>query len=236
MTITNNSLGKLTFGPPSVVIDGLVTYLDAASIRSYPGGTVWKDLSGNDNDFTIYGSVSHNGTIFTLDGSTSQYFQANPFPHPTENFTIELYQRVNEINLTPFYSYAVDSDSNEGLLYITNNSGRIVYVYGPSGRYSTGYAISTEVFYQITRTRSSSTGEDKFYINGTLIATATQAAGTQTVTDGSFNIGQEQDSVGGGFRDTQTFNGDVALLRVYDRALTAQEINDNYQLTKSRFE
>jgi len=38
----------------SIVRDGLVLHLDAANVKSYPGsGTVWKDLSGNGNDFTI---------------------------------------------------------------------------------------------------------------------------------------------------------------------------------------
>ena len=39
---------------PVIVTDGLVLALDAASPRSYPGtGTTWKDISGNNFDFTI---------------------------------------------------------------------------------------------------------------------------------------------------------------------------------------
>ena len=236
MTITNNSLGRLTFGPSPIVTNGLILYLDAASRRSYSGGTTWKDLSGNGNDFTIYGEVVHNDKHFNLNGTTSQYVQANPFPHPTNDYTIELYERINTFNLTPLYSYAVTSNSNEGLLYIPSNTNGIIYVYGPSSGRSTGYSISVSSFHQIVRTRSYTAGTEKLYINGTLVATETQAVGETTEAGGSFNIGQEQDSVGGGFRDTQTLNGDISLVRVYNRVLSAQEINDSYEDIKVRFE
>lgn len=60
---------------PNIVTEGLVLALDAASVRSYSGsGTVWKDLSGNDNDFTLDSSgITHNSSgYFTLaDGGAS---------------------------------------------------------------------------------------------------------------------------------------------------------------------
>lgn len=54
----------------SIVRDGLVLYLDAANIKSYPGtGTVWKDLSGYGNDHNIIGSPTHaNGKFNLTDG------------------------------------------------------------------------------------------------------------------------------------------------------------------------
>jgi len=60
---------------PNIVTEGLVLALDAASVRSYSGsGTAWKDLSGNDNDFTLDSSgITHNSSgYFTLaDGGAS---------------------------------------------------------------------------------------------------------------------------------------------------------------------
>jgi hypothetical protein len=60
---------------PNIVTEGLVLALDAASVRSYSGsGTAWKDLSGNDFDFTLDGSgITHNSAgYFTLaDGGAS---------------------------------------------------------------------------------------------------------------------------------------------------------------------
>jgi hypothetical protein len=236
MTITNNSVGRLSFGPPLVNTNGLILYLDAASNRSYTGGTRWKDLSGNGNDFTIHGSVPHNGDYFTLNGTTSQYVQANPFAHPVGDFTIELYERFISFNLTPLYSYAVAADDNEGLLYLPTEESSEIQIRGPAGQINTGYELELNQFYQIVRARSFSDGADELYINGELVFDGTLAAGQQTTTNGSFNIGQEQDSPGGGFRDTQTLNGDLSVVRIYNRVLSAKEIADNYQMTKSRFE
>jgi hypothetical protein len=234
MSLDNNSIGKLSVGP-SLVTDGLILYLDAASKRSYDGGATWKDLSGNDNDFTVYGSPNHNGQYFTLDGSTSQYVQANPFPHPAEDFTIELYERIDIFDNTPLYSYAVIGDSNEGLLYLIPFGRGIIKVYGPSSSESTGYELTTDAFHQIVRTRSKSDGEEKIYINGTLVSTITKDVGVSTITNGSFNVGQEQDSPGGGFHSDQTLNGDISIIKVYDRVLSAQEVHTNYKDIKVRY-
>ena len=234
MSLDNNSIGKLSVGP-SLVTDGLILYLDAASKRSYVGGSTWTDLTKNSNNFEINGGVQHNGKYFSLNGSTSQYFQSNPFSHPTEDFTIELYERITEFNLTPFYSYAVLGDDNEGLLYLPSDSSAEIQIRGPAGQVNTGFAIELNKFYQIARVRISSSGDEKLYINGDLAFEGTLAAGQSTQANGSFNVGQEQDSPGGGFRDTQTIIGDVSIVRVYDRALSPQEISTNYQEIQSRF-
>ena len=43
-----------TFGGPNIERENLALILDAGSERSYPGNDEWKDLSGNDNDGTMY--------------------------------------------------------------------------------------------------------------------------------------------------------------------------------------
>lgn len=48
---------------PKIVTDGLVLCLDAGNVKSYPGsGTVWNDLSGNDNNGTLVNGVGYSGT------------------------------------------------------------------------------------------------------------------------------------------------------------------------------
>lgn len=45
----------------SMVRSGLVLHLDAGNVKSYPGsGTVWKDLSGLGNDGTLVNGVGYN--------------------------------------------------------------------------------------------------------------------------------------------------------------------------------
>jgi hypothetical protein len=54
---------------PTIPIEGMICYLDAANPKSYPGsGTTWFDLTGNRNNFTI------NNTAFN---STYKYMDFN---------------------------------------------------------------------------------------------------------------------------------------------------------------
>ena len=77
------------FHSPRIITNGLVLALDAANVKSYPGsGTVWKDLSGNNNNGTLVNGVGYNsGNLgyLAFDG-TYDYVSINypAFTSPTE--------------------------------------------------------------------------------------------------------------------------------------------------------
>lgn len=223
-----------TIYSPSIITDGLVVWLDAANKKSYDGtGSVWYDLSDQHNDFSIYGSPTFHDTYFKLDGSITQYVQLSPFPHPTANYTIELWERIDVFNNTPFYSYAVTSDSNEGLLYAP---GGQIRVYGPAGYDVSSYTLEADKWVQIVRSRTAANGSEKIYINGQLIFHTTLASGSATISNGSFNVGQEQDTPGGNFHPGQTLNGDISMIRVYNRNLSDNEVLKNFAAFRGRYQ
>jgi hypothetical protein len=54
----------VTYTTPEIIQDGMIAYLDAANPDSYSGsGNTWYDLSGNDNDFTLFGSPSFDANV-----------------------------------------------------------------------------------------------------------------------------------------------------------------------------
>lgn len=63
-------------GPKLASVSSLVLFLDATNKKSYPGtGTVWYDLSGLNNHFTLYNAPTYssgNGGYLTFNG-TNQY-------------------------------------------------------------------------------------------------------------------------------------------------------------------
>ena len=67
----------MSFGNgPRIVTDGLILSLDAADKNSYPGsGTVWTDLSGNNNTFELYNAASYSNN-----GNGSISFWMHSFP------------------------------------------------------------------------------------------------------------------------------------------------------------
>ena len=58
---------------PKIITDGLVLALDAGNTKSYPGsGTVWTDLSGNNNTGTLTNGPTFNaanGGSIVFDGT-----------------------------------------------------------------------------------------------------------------------------------------------------------------------
>jgi hypothetical protein len=60
-------------GGPNIFDTSLLIFLDAADRDSYtPGSTTWYDLSGNNNNFTLYNGVgfnSKNKGYLTFDGT-----------------------------------------------------------------------------------------------------------------------------------------------------------------------
>ncbi|MFT5526223.1 MAG: VCBS repeat-containing protein, partial [Pirellulaceae bacterium] len=74
----------------------------------------------------------------------------------------------------------------------------------------------------------SSTGETNVYINGVLESTFTFRQGTSIDQGGRMMLGQEQDSVGGGFANDQKLIGDIDEFAFFDRPLNAGEISDQY--------
>lgn len=223
---------------PNIVTDGLVLAIDAGSTRSYSGfGTSWNNLYGTEN-LTINGSPTHTATnpgYFTLPNlQITQYFISNPFSHPTTDVTYESWVKFSSTNMTgALISYAVSGNDNHSLIFWDVG---ILNFYGPSGYFSTSWSIpNTTNWYHVVRTRISSTGSETLYINGGSIFSTTLSAGSTFESGGSLVIGQEQDSVGGGFSTAQCFYGNISSVKIYNKSLSSIEVQQNYNAHKSRF-
>ena len=128
---------------PKIVTNGLVLALDAASKNSYPGtGTVWTDLSGNNNNGTLVNGPtfnSSNGSSIEFN-ATSQYVNLGTiFNYTSQPFTFSYWANFNSLTTNvggqgPIVlykgSYATngyyDQIASDGTVtFITNQSGVI---------------------------------------------------------------------------------------------------------------
>lgn len=217
----------------SSATDGLVFYLDATNIKSYPGsGTTWSDISGNGNNFTIFGSPTYSSTNgWTLDnGATSKYMIKNPIAMPTSALSYEVWCRTT-VGSTAILSYASSAADNDFLLFAPENLSLYVGVTAVGS----GINITDGNWRQIVRTSNRVSGDERLYINGSLSYNTTLGAGTLVTTNGSFVIGQEQDSVGGTFDPNQAFGGNIAIVKLYRKVLTATEVAQNFEASRGRF-
>jgi hypothetical protein len=212
---------------PSIVSDGLVLYLDAANLRSYSGsGSTWLDLSGFGNTCSLINGPALIGTGSTssisFDGSNDY---ATVYSIPTTfwtggSWTVETFLFNN--NPTSG-DYAIVGTANQLHLLIRSGTAHL-------GLYNNDVAsvvqISTTKWTHIAFQYDASNYNKLVYINGSLnnssIGSAINVSGAST------QIGK----VSWGYN---YFNGKIAYMKFYNRALTSQEILQNFNATRFRY-
>ena len=228
--------------------------LDGADIKSYPGsGTTWYDLSGNGNNGSISnGEFISNGKYLQNSGGTSNFFVvnipnstsiSNTFSVTTGGWTIEEIIWTNSTNYPEADGGSVASDSayGGGATGFDWNHGIGIgtFQFGQSSNSSAFYEDSPSVtvpspYNQFSTWRmrtiiwNRTNNTNSLYINGTLIGTVStpNTAGTSIYDGGGINFGSLY-----GWKHF----GRRARIKIYNKALTAQEVRQNYQQYKTRF-
>ena len=214
------------FHSPSIVTNGLVLCLDAGNRKSYPGtGTTWTDLSGAgnaatilnqgaDNAGTIYSST--NGGYITFDGNDDRATSTLPAltSYTTSawvrlrNFSggeRQLFQTANGIGLSVL--------SNRFMFYNGNVNSTIQTV------------VSNSWYNWVMTTTNTPSNSTKMFINnvadgnwanyGAITAGNIALAATNTI--------------------QRVLSCDIAIFSIYNRALSATEIAQNYNALKGRY-
>jgi hypothetical protein len=222
------------YGGPEIVESGLVLALDAANSKSYPGsGTTWTDLSGNGNNGTLVNGVGYSGSnlgSLSFDGvddrvncgSNSTFnitpsLTINAWIFPTgfgENNFGRIFEKVNS------YVFFLDNTGTFG-----TNGIR----YSVSGNVGTGTinnVVNLNVWNNFTIVHSGTSAT--LYKNGLSVGTITSLPTLPNIPSSSVYIGNN-----GGL--DRTFDGNIAQVSIYNRTLTPQEIQQNYNATRGRY-
>ena len=215
---------------PRIVTDGLVLALDAGNTKSYPGsGTSWSDISGNGNNGTFTSMdgnnySSANGGSLVFDGS-NDYVTTGDMFDPNSNFTFSSW-----VNLDAFGPHrTIISKQNQGgsiqiRIHGTDNDVEIIDNNVVNVGAFSNFTLSLSTWYNIVVTRSSNTYS--LYVDGVYKSDFTSANvydyAAQTIGK-NFNIA------------TEYWDGKISIIHCYDRALTASEVQQNYNALKGRF-
>jgi len=221
-----------TIGGSNIATDGLVLALDAANPKSYvSGSTTWNDLSGNNNSGSLINGPtfsSENGGSIVFDG-VDDYVSISQNINPS-NITLEF---VYKASVSSPYEYLI---SNARDCCGTYNGYELQIVDGVP-RFSiwnstqvgvNGILTLTNQIYHLTATYEGS--QLKIYQNSILTGTANSALGIGS--PASYNL-----AIGGMGINPAFYNltGNIYVGRVYNRALSASEILQNYNAQKSRY-
>ena len=215
---------------PRVVTDGLIYYLDAANSRCYSGSgnTTYSLVNGIGG--TLYNGIgftsSYNG-IFTFDG-TNDYieFDYNSAINNISQFTIECWYKSSNINVegilfntntylftTPAYGYHLEIYQSKLLFQVFPSESAV----------QSTITLQNNNWYNLIATYNS--GNINLYVNSSIGGTGSAIFNPST---GSLLLGK--------YRSGQyLLNGQLGIIKFYNRALSATEVLQNYNATKGRY-
>ena len=231
----------------NIVTDGLVYNLDTSNTSSYSGtGTTWVDLTGSGKN----GTLTNGPTFSTLNSGTLVFDGSNDFINisatdlltfGTNPFSIEFWMYSTYVYpgsgtlyktiLSNYSDYNGDFGSYFFLgLFNLNNSTlqNKVGVLDHTGNFldfSFSVTVAPNQWTHITLTRNGSSFI--WYKNGTLQVSA-------SVASNNFS-GVRTSKIGGGVLSVGSFTGSLPSLRIYNKTLSASEVLQNYNATKSRY-
>ena len=209
---------------PRIVTDGLVLALDAADRNSYPGsGTNWFDLSGNGNTGTLTNGPTYssaNGGSLVFDG-VDDYVNAPLTKSATCTFSC--WARTTTLGSNPMLFNAGPNGYGPDLFFYSGNIYWNIWDGGANPLATTPASVTdgNYHYYVVVNDASSNT---KLYYDGVLLGTATYRSAANNT---NLTIG--------GTADPYIWNGNISNFTIYNRALTAAEIQQNFNATRSRF-
>lgn len=229
----------------SVVRDGLVLHLDAANVKSYSGsGTTWSDLSGNGFNATLYnGATISNGTS-EQQYSAAAYEGGNDFIR-VDNYTVAAQEAP--LSYTCWFNFfsvgrdsaqqtmnlmgpAGTSPTGAGMALAVLNDERLWgLVYDSGGnqqqiRNNSGEILLPDTWYMATMVHDGSSV--KIYLNTSLYHQIS-INGYLPYTTENFTIGLN--------RIYYHFGGYMSDVRVYSKALSESEVEQNFEALRGRY-
>ena len=224
-----------------VVTTGLVLNLDAGNSASYPGsGSTWTDTVGS-KAFTLFNGPTYNsanGGYINFVAASSQYGYATSFDSALTQYTVEVWHLFNgtltgaapvlfgEGRSTPYSNFMMGTTAGRtSPLKIQGgfwNGAWQQSVADPVG----DYYQPANGWYQFVNTYDGA--QIKFYANNTLQITKTPSNFTIGTSGLGLNIMRRQDVF-------NYWGGGVSIIRVYNTALSAAEIEQNWNANKVRF-
>ena len=208
---------------PTIVPDGLVMYFDPANSRSSVGsGNTIYDLTGNSNTCTFsatptYDVASKGNLLLAGYGTvahTSTLWGSN-------QFTLSLWAKKTSGSR----GIMISKDTN----YIDHSfNGKTMASFYATGDQYLLYGNTSANFNEWRHYTSTYDGTvGSLYENGALIGSTNMSIEILRTTS-PFNIGRWN---GGSIE----FSGKLGTMMTYNRALSAQEVKQNYDATKSRY-
>jgi hypothetical protein len=213
----------------SIVTSGLVLALDAANTKSYPGsGTTWTDLSGNSNTGTLTNGPTYssaNGGSLSFDG-TNDYVTTSAIVEAATNSNLQTISGWMIGDGALFGSNANGTGQFHLRVSLISNvlTYRPSYYGGAAGEGDDNVSVTSRSANNIVIVKTAAEKYDVYFNAEKVLSQVTKKA-TVSV---NFYPGYYYGGV--------SWNGgNVSNYSIYNRALSAAEVSQNYNALKSRY-
>ena len=223
--------------PPTYIRDGLIFNIDCLNTDSYPGsGTVWTSTVNATNIGTMDAGVTFDGThmVFVSDKVS---FDQSSSPITNDPMSTEMWFYSDGGGHDAVIATRHQTSTDDGI-YMKHHANRI-YVYtnelnppfGNRSTYSsTNFAPNTWWHLVVTTEGSTYPGGIKIYRNG-----VNDIAGSDPISQPWTSQTILPLHIGSEVPEGNTFEGNIDIVRTYDRVLTQAEVLNNFNVEKDRF-
>jgi hypothetical protein len=231
MIISGVTLNGVYVVDLGIVTTNLSMFLDAGNASSYPGsGTTWTDLSGNSRN----GTLTNGPTYSSADGGSIVFDGTNDFVQCSGSITATaatfvIWIRRNGLQ-GDFDGIMYSRSANATGLSFWGTTNKLSYTWNNAvNTYSwdSGLTIPDLTWCMIAVSVTSTTAT-AYLCQSSGITSATNTVSHTSTTLDAIRIGQ--DSLASRF-----FTGNIATAMIYDRALTANEITQNFNALRGRY-
>ena len=202
------------------------------------GGQTWVDISGNCYDWSIANSftASLSDNYMTL-ASTNDVKSSSSSLNPGTDISLEIWYWMDSGRQNNYVQGVANTGSLGGSGFIsyintvpTEAQNLAVYNSG-STDFTVAYNMPDSTWQQHVVTYDNSTGNAKFYINGSTIGNSGSTASKLAASAGTHSIGYlYQYSF-----SSSNFVGRLGIIRVYSKKLSDAEVLQNYNANKADY-
>jgi hypothetical protein len=234
-------VGRTHIATKGIVQSGLVLNLDAGVSSSYSGsGTTWTDLSGLGNTGTLTNGPTYsssNGGSLVFDGTNDYVSCGSVSSNLSSGVSFQLIFKSSDLTSRQqgLLTYQSGTIGNPYINLWCPGDGRVRWETYTSTSPNVGTSIfsanlSNNVWYHIIGTYSSNgtNATVRIYVNGVENTSSTISAPNFS---NSYNYTLEI----GRYQNFGVLLGNIATAQIYNRALAAAEIQQNFQALRGRF-
>jgi len=209
------------FISPPIVTSGLVMLLDARDSTSYPGsGTNWANLVASNITNTLINNPAYSTSVggnLAFDG-TNQYVSSTGASIGTAH-SFELWLRNQTTSTSTWIGYSPDTSTR----YFEYNASTVSFTLNNSTVTIPNIPVQQNQWHHAVFTKDGS--NYTLYINGISVVNGTQLAWSV------LGIAFDQISRAG----STYAQGALSSMKIYERALSIEEVTQNYNAHKARF-